>query len=72
MIKEMWNLLEATYKGAKQVKEIKINMLPHSYEIFKKKLDESIKDIFNRFRDIISTLEGLGNTYPNGELIKRF
>lgn len=27
--------------------------------------------MFNRFRDIVSALKGLGKTYPNNELVKK-
>ena len=32
--KEIWRLLEITHEGTNQVKESKINLLVHSYELF--------------------------------------
>lgn len=45
-------------------------MLVHSYEMFKVNRDESSQDMFNRFRDIISVLEGLGKTYLNDKFVR--
>lgn len=35
------------------------------------KLDESIKGMFNKFRDIISALEGLSKTFLISELVRK-
>ena len=32
--KEIWDKLEVTYEGTNQVKETKISMLVHKYELF--------------------------------------
>ncbi|GAV79818.1 UBN2 domain-containing protein, partial [Cephalotus follicularis] len=40
--KEMWDLLEVTYEGTNQVKESKIGMLVHEYELFLMHDNESI------------------------------
>ena len=34
-VKEIWDRLEVTHEGTTQVKESKINMLVHKYELFK-------------------------------------
>ena len=36
--KEIWRLLEITHEGTNQVKESKINLLVHSYELFLRKI----------------------------------
>ena len=43
--KEILDRLEITHKGTNQVKESKINILVHNYELFKMKSDESITEI---------------------------
>ena len=58
--KEIWDRLEVTHEGTSQVKESKINILVHNYELFKMKIDESIIDMFTRFTDIINGLKFLG------------
>ena len=40
--KEIWDKLEVTYEGTNQMKESRIDMLVHSYELFKMNSDESI------------------------------
>ena len=40
LAKEIWRLLEITHEGTNQVKESKINLLVHSYELFFMKENE--------------------------------
>ncbi|GAV84769.1 UBN2 domain-containing protein, partial [Cephalotus follicularis] len=69
--KEMWDLLEVTYKGTNQVKESKISMLVHEYELFIMHDNESISDMFTRFTIIINSLKNLGKSYSNQELVRK-
>ncbi|GAV72469.1 UBN2 domain-containing protein, partial [Cephalotus follicularis] len=57
-----------TYKGTNQVKESKISMLVHEYELFLMHDNESISDMFTHFTTIINSLKNLGKSYPNQEL----
>ena len=65
--KEIWDRLEGTHEGTSQVKESKINILVHNYELFKIKTDESITKMFTRFTNIINSLKSLRKVYPNNE-----
>ncbi|GAV61773.1 UBN2 domain-containing protein, partial [Cephalotus follicularis] len=58
-----------TYEGTNQVKESKISMLVHEYELFMKYDNENISDMFTRFTTIINSLKNLGKSYPNHELV---
>ena len=69
--KEIWDRLEVTHEGTNQVKETKINMLVHKYELFKIKHDESITAMFTHFTDIINGLKSLGKSYTNSELVRK-
>ncbi|GAV63422.1 UBN2 domain-containing protein [Cephalotus follicularis] len=69
--KEIWKLLEVTYEGTNQVKESKISMLVHQYELFMMHDYENISDMFTRFTTIINSLKNLGKFYPNQELVRR-
>ena len=69
--KEIWDRLEVTHEGTNQVKESKINMLVHKYELFKMEHDESITAMFTRFTDIINGLKSLGKSYTNSELVRK-
>ncbi|GAV92546.1 UBN2 domain-containing protein, partial [Cephalotus follicularis] len=69
--KKMWDLLEITYEGTNQVKESKISMLVHEYELFMMHDHESISDMFTRFTTIINSLKNLGKSYHNQELVRK-
>ena len=69
--KEIWDRLEVTHKGTNQVKESKINMLVHKYEVFRMEPNESIKCMYTRFTDIINGLKSLGKSYTNSELVRK-
>ena len=53
------------------MKESKINMLVHKYELFKMEHDESIIEIFTYFTDIINGLKSLGMSYSNSDLVRK-
>ncbi|GAV68733.1 LOW QUALITY PROTEIN: UBN2 domain-containing protein, partial [Cephalotus follicularis] len=60
-----------TYEGTNQVKESKISMLVHEYELFLIHDNESISDMFTCFTTIINSLKNLGKSYPNQELVRK-
>ena len=77
---DIWHLLEVTHEGTNKVKESKISMLVHLYELFKTNTDESITEIFTRFTGIINDskftriineLNALGMAYVNSYLVKK-
>ncbi|GAV84312.1 UBN2 domain-containing protein, partial [Cephalotus follicularis] len=57
-----------TYEGTNQVKESKIIMLIHEYELFMMHDNENISEMFTRFTTITNSLKNLGKSYPNQEL----
>ncbi|GAV84509.1 LOW QUALITY PROTEIN: UBN2 domain-containing protein, partial [Cephalotus follicularis] len=59
------------YEGTNQVKESKISMLVHEYELFFMHDNESISDMFTRFTTIINSLKNLGKSYSNQELVRK-
>ena len=69
--KEIWDRLEVTHKGTNQVKESKINLLMHDYELFKMKPTETISEMFTHFTDIINGLKNLDKIYSNRELVQK-
>ncbi|GAV67719.1 UBN2 domain-containing protein, partial [Cephalotus follicularis] len=69
--KEMWDRLEVTYEGTNQVKEAKISMLVHDYEMFTMNENEDIKSMFSRFTNIINALQALDKTYYNSEMVRK-
>nr|CAN70892.1 hypothetical protein VITISV_039825 [Vitis vinifera] len=69
--KEIWRLLEITHEGTNQVKESKINLLVHNYELFSMKENETIVEMITRFTDIVNGLEVLGKTYKESEKVMK-
>ncbi|GAV75758.1 UBN2 domain-containing protein, partial [Cephalotus follicularis] len=59
-----------TYEGTNQVKEAKINMLVHEYEMFTMNDNEDIKTMFTRFTNIINALQALDKVYTNSEMVR--
>ena len=51
--------------------ESRIDMLIHSYELFKMNFDESISSMFTRFTEIVNSLKSLGKIYTNSELVRK-
>ena len=68
---EAWHNLEVTHERTNQVKETKINMLVHKYELFKMKPHESISDMFTRFNEITNSLQSLGKGYSQSNLLRK-
>ena len=69
--KKIWRLLEITREGTNQVKESKINLLVHRYELFFMKDNETIVEMITRFTDIVNGLEVLGKTYKESEKVMK-
>jgi len=57
---EIWDRLVVTYEGTSQVREIKINMFAHQYELFRMQQDKTTKEIFTRFVNITNSLKSFG------------
>jgi hypothetical protein len=58
--RDIWHALEETHEGTNQVKESKIDMLVHHYELFKILPNESITNMFTRMTIITNSLHALG------------
>ena len=67
--KEIWRLLEITHEGKNQVKESKINLLVHSYELFFMKENETIVEMITKFTGIVNSLKALGKTYKESKQV---
>ena len=64
-------MLEITHEGTNQVKESKINLLVHSYELFFMKENETIVEMTTKFIDIVNGLKALGKTYKEFENVMK-
>ena len=68
--KEIWDKLEVSYEGTSQVKDSKLSMLVHEYELFLMKKDESVSEMSTRFTNIINCLKSLGKVYTNEDNVR--
>ena len=68
---DAWHNLEVTYEGTNQVKETKINILVHKYELFKMKQNEPIEEMFTRFSEITNSLQTLGKGYSQSDIVRK-
>ena len=69
--KEIWDRFEVTQEETNQVKETKINMLVHKYELFEMEPTESITGMYTRFTDIVNNLKNLGKVYTDADLCRK-
>ncbi|XVF37301.1 hypothetical protein REPUB_Repub19eG0134400 [Reevesia pubescens] len=69
--KEIWDKLKVTHEGTSQVKESKITLLSHQYEMFKMQPGKDITAMFDRFTNIANKLKQLGKEIPENELVKK-
>ena len=68
---DIWHTLEVTHEGTSRVKESKINLLLHSFELFRMKPSETIGDMFTRFTDVVNGLKGLEKSFSDFELVNK-
>lgn len=68
--KEIWETLEVTHDCTNQVKESKVNIIFHKYELFK--INE-IETIFEMTRDLLTlnSFKALGRDITNFELLNK-
>ena len=71
LAKKIWDRLEITQEGTNQVKESKISLLVHKYELFKMNQNESISGMYTRFTDIVNNLKNLDKSYTDSELCRK-
>ena len=53
---QIWQILQVTHEGTNTVKESKISILIHRFELFKIKENETIAEMVTRFTDITNSL----------------
>jgi len=61
--KAMFASMCSNYEGNKKVKEAKVIMLVHQYELFRMKEDEDIETMYSRFQTLVSRLQILKKSY---------
>ena len=61
IVKAMFTFLCSNYEGNKKIREAKVTIFVHQYELFKMKDDKSIEDMYSKFQTLVSGLL----SYPN-------
>ena len=69
--KEIWHRLQTIHEGIDQVKETKISILVHQYEMFKMLEHENIDKMTTSFMHIINQLKALGKRYTNAKMVRK-
>ena len=68
---DIWHTLEITHEGISRVKDSKINILNHDFELFRMEPSETVGNIYTRFTDFINSLRALGKSFSNFELMNK-
>jgi len=68
---QIWQILQITHEGTNIVKESKISILLHKFELFKMKENEIIAKMITRFTDITKSLVALGKEYTQVKKVSK-
>ena len=68
---DIWRTLEISHEGTSRVKDSKVNILMHDFELFQMKPSETIVDMYTRFTDVVNGLQALGKYFSNFELVSK-
>ena len=68
---DIWRTLEITHEGTSKVKNSKVNILLHDFELFQMQLSETIGDMYTRFTDVVNNLRVLGKSFSNFDLVSK-
>lgn len=63
--------MKVTHEGTNWVKESKIDILVHKFELFRMESNEYITKMFTRITNIISGLKSLGKSYLNSKMVRK-
>ncbi|PKU88069.1 hypothetical protein MA16_Dca025673 [Dendrobium catenatum] len=69
--KEIWDRLCITYEGTSEVKQSRLNILLHDYELFRLKPSETISYMYTRFTQIVTSLHALCREISNSKKVNK-
>ena len=69
--KEVWTILQTTYKGTKAIKNSKLQRLTTSFEEIKMKEDESFDEFYTKHKDIVNLAFNLGETILELKIVRK-
>ena len=69
--KEMWQILEMTYKGTKKVKDTKLQMLTTHFEELKMSEDESFDSFYGKLNEVVIGKFNLGEKTKDSKIVRK-
>ena len=69
--KEVWTILETTYKGTNKVKDTKLQMLTTRFEEVKMSDDESFNSFCGRLNEIVIAKLNLGEKIEDAKVVRK-
>ena len=69
--KEPWTILQTIYKGAKAVKDSKLQRLTTSFEEIKMEEDESFDEFYAKLKDIMNSAFNLGEAILEPKIFRK-
>ena len=70
-VNQIWQILQVAHEGTNKVKESKIYVILHRFELFKMKENKIISEMIIRFTDITNCLVALGKEYTQVEKVRK-
>ena len=69
--KEVWTILQSTYKGTTVVKDSKLQRLTTSFEEIKMEEDESFDEFYAKLKDIVNPTFNLRETILEPKIVRK-
>ena len=69
--KEVWQVLETTYVGAKKVKDTKLQMLTTHFEELKMSEDESFDSFYGKLNEVVIGKFNLGEKTEDSKIVRK-
>ena len=69
--KEAWIILQITYEGTKDVKDLKFQRLTTSFEEIKMEKDKSFDEFYAKLKDIVDSAFNLGETILEPKIVRK-
>ena len=68
---QIWHILQVTHEDTNKVKESKISVLVHMFELFKVMENETISEMIIRFTDITNSLASFRKEYTQVKKVRK-
>ena len=69
--KEVWQILETTYKGTKKVKDTKLQMLTTRFKELKMSEDESFNSFYGKLNEVVIGKFNLGEKTKDSKIVRK-